>query len=207
MKPTQPKKTDNIKIPADLVKRLGQVKILVMDSSPRITGLFRAMLSEFGFINIFEANHALDGVSILREHFIHLIITEYDLQFIPPDDKDMIAGVLPSPSGIHFVRRLRCAPGSPSRFAPIIMLTDMVEASESAIARDAGVNEVCLKPLNAAELMARISAVIENPRPFVTAPNFRGPCRRRHTGPRPDGERRKREIRVVRYQEKGGGIK
>lgn len=46
-------------------------------------------------------------------------------------------------------------------------------------ARDAGVTEYLIKPCSAKQILSRIRAIIENPRPFVKTDQFFGPDRRR----------------------------
>lgn len=50
-------------------------------------------------------------------------------------------------------------------------------------ARDAGVNEFCVKPVTPADLMKRIAWVIDKPCPFVRSPDYFGPDRRRKDDP------------------------
>ena len=71
-------------------------------------------------------------------------------------------------------------------------------------ARDSGVNEVVINPLMAEDLCQRIISVIEDTRPYITAPEFKGPCRRRNVASLPSGtrERREREVHVVKNTEK-----
>ena len=48
-------------------------------------------------------------------------------------------------------------------------------------ARDAGVTEFLKKPLSANVIGLRLMQTLENPRPFVEAPTYAGPDRRRTT--------------------------
>jgi hypothetical protein len=64
------------------------------------------------------------------------------------------------------------------------------------------VNEILLKPLEARSFCERIIELIDNPRIYITADTYKGPCRRRKAGVSPTGtERRTREIRLVRADE------
>ncbi len=89
---------------------------------------------------------------------------------------------------------VRTGKDSPNPFVPIIMTTAYAEKQRVMEARDIGITEFIAKPLSAKTLMARITAVIEHPRPFVRSPRYFGPDRRRrqasdYTGP----ERRQSE--------------
>ena len=46
-------------------------------------------------------------------------------------------------------------------------------------ARDAGVTEICAKPVTAKQMWEKIVAVVNNPRPFVKTAGYFGPDRRR----------------------------
>ena len=81
--------------------------------------------------------------------------------------------------GLEFVRQLRADAENPHRFVPVIMITAYAELDTVAGARDSGVNEFMAKPISAAALEKRIRRVREDQRPFVEAPDFNGPDRRR----------------------------
>lgn len=188
----------------DLHNRFEAIQVLVIDSSTQITDLFKRMLTELGFASVFTANNGFEGVQILRQTRINLVLTEYDLRVPSHDiehggqenDKPKIISL----SGIDFVKRLRCSPSSPSPYVPIIMFANKVEQHKLMAARDAGVNEISLKPLNAEDLCRRIAYIIEKPRIFITSPEYKGPCRRIHHAPLQgqQPERRKKNLQLIR---------
>lgn len=187
--------------------KLEKIHILLLDSSTQVTALFKNMLMELGFSNIFVANNGFQGVQILREIKINLIITDWELKLPQseagaPDNVISHKDILPL-SGVDFVKRLRQSPSSPNPYIPVIMFADTVEKMHVVTARDSGVNEICLKPLSAEELCHRIMAVIEKPRIFITADTYKGPCRRRKAANLPvdQKERRTREVRIIRNNE------
>ena len=59
------------------------------------------------------------------------------------------------------------------------MITGYTEEARVRAARDVGVTEVLCKPVTAEGLTKRLLEVIERPRPFVKAPKYTGPDRRR----------------------------
>jgi DNA-binding response OmpR family regulator len=80
------------------------------------------------------------------------------------------------------------------------MVTGHSEHYRVVTARDAGVNELLVKPLSARALFTRIQTIIERPRPFIRTRSYFGPCRRRkksakYTGP----ERRKTEMPEIDF--------
>lgn len=192
---------------SNTLKKLEKIHILLIDNSTQVTELFKNMLMEFGFNNVFVANNGFQGVQFLREVKINLIITDWELKVprhISDSDSNVIShtDILPL-SGVDFVMRLRRSPSSPNPYIPVIMFTDTVEKMHVIAARDAGVNEICIKPLSAEELCKRIMAVIDKPRIFITSESYKGPDRRRKKSLLPvDGEeRRKREVRIIKCNE------
>ena len=63
------------------------------------------------------------------------------------------------------------------------MMTGHSARSRVYEARDAGVTEFVVKPVNARTLLDRIMAVIYRPRPFVRTKSYFGPDRRRRADP------------------------
>jgi CheY-like chemotaxis protein len=188
-----------------LEKRLAGVQILIVISSARAGGLMKRLFEHLGFKGLHIAHDASEAVQILKNLHVHLIVTDADLQFAPEGAATANPDSPSEPSGIHFVERLRHAPTSPAPFIPVLMLMDQAHKKSIFAARDAGVNEVVLKPLEASNFCERIIQMIDNPRPHITASTYRGPCRRRNSGP-PIGtqERRVREVRLVRCREMKG---
>jgi CheY-like chemotaxis protein len=81
--------------------------------------------------------------------------------------------------GIDFVRLVRNSSDSPNPMIPVIMITGHSTMRRVNEARDVGVNEFLSKPVTARGVIERISRVVDNPRPFVRAPEYFGPDRRR----------------------------
>jgi len=189
-----------------VASKLARINVLVLDSSPDVTALVESMLREFGFTRLYSANNGYNGVQILRKVRMNLIITDWELKISPVEESgsDLIShsDVIPL-SGLDFVRRLRQSPASPNPYLPVIMLADISEKLQLMAARDAGVNEICTKPLNAEGLSDSIMAVIDKPRIFITAKTYKGPCRRivRLRLPPGQPERRIRQVRIVRCNE------
>ncbi len=92
---------------------------------------------------------------------------------------------------LRFVRFLRHHEASPNRQIPIIMVTSNVGPSDVAAMRDAGVNEIVVKPCSIAQLVQRIEVIALHPREFVVTKDFTGPSRRRHKKDFLDGPERR----------------
>ena len=188
--------------------KLDSINVLLMDGSAHVSELLREIFVKLGFNNLQVVNDGFEGIQVLKRKPVHLIFTDWELRVRkrklmddgsePPKEED----VLPL-SGTEFVRRLRRSPKSPNPFVPIVMVIGQNSPESFAQARDAGVNEIVTKPLNANELCGRIMELIDDKRHFITADTYKGPCRRRETKPLPAGssERRFRQIRLVRRTE------
>lgn len=186
------------------------LSILVLDNEKKIAGLIRDVLIKLGFSPslIFTASDGFEGIDLLRKRPVDLIVTDWELlptqEYREMADNSVIQsehGEFPPVNGASFVRCLRRSPRSPNPFVPVIMLTGPTLPNHILYARDAGVNEILMKPLMAEDLARRIVTVVEQPRDFVTCPTYRGPCRRRKQQPLPPGmhERRKTETKVIRH--------
>jgi CheY-like chemotaxis protein len=98
--------------------------------------------------------------------------------------------------GLTFTRLIRQGPDERLHHIPIVMITGQTELRVIEAARDTGVNEFLAKPVSATALYQRIEASIARPRPFIEAPAFHGPDRRRRKLPDFEGtERRARRPR------------
>jgi len=162
---------------------LSRVRVMLVEHEPDAMTLFKRMLKAFSCTRIIAA---ADG----DEAFHHMaqdlapdaIIAEYD---IPPDN------------GVAFVRRVRTDPQSPNRFVPIILTSANWQWAQIAAARDAGVNEILVKPVSAKALGLRVDAVINRPRPFVQIDDYFGPDRRRQDKDYGGRERRRKQVPLL----------
>lgn len=186
-------------------KRLMRINVLVVISSQKAAELIRSLFIQLGFRDIFIAIDASEAVQILREIDINLIVADADLKIsregVSEDKAKLIPGKELNLSGVQFIQRLRHAPNSPTPFIPVLMLMDRAQQDQILIARDAGVNDIVLKPMEARDFCQRVIQVIDKPRNFITSTNYKGPCRRRKGSPPNGKERRVREVKLVRCED------
>jgi two-component system, chemotaxis family, chemotaxis protein CheY len=138
--------------------------ILVVDDNPHMRAIVVAILRGIGVRTIREAADGATALEIVRDTPPDIIITDYSMQ--PLD-------------GIAFTRMLRTAEDSSHPQVPIIMMTGYADRVTVAAARDAGINEILVKPVSAKSTLQRLIAVIDQPRSFVQSPRYTGPDRRR----------------------------
>ncbi len=141
-----------------------QLCVLIVEDNEHMRRLLRTVLQAMGIRQIYdcaEGSEALQQLPAIKPDFI---LT--DLSMAPMD-------------GLTFARTIRQLPDENARVVPIVMITGHTERRRIELARDAGVNEILAKPVTTQGLYHRIEQIIYKPRPFVRAPNYFGPCRRR----------------------------
>jgi two-component system chemotaxis response regulator CheY len=153
---------------------LRYVKFLIAERNPNMRGIMRQILRTFGAVEIRDAADGAQAFNFMPEFVPDIITTGWNMNPM---------------SGIEFTKMVRRSSDSPCQMVPIIMVTAHSELAEVTKARDAGITEFLAKPLSAGGLYSRIVTCIERPRPFVRAPGYVGPCRKRrmdtdYTGPR-----------------------
>lgn len=148
--------------------RYDLLKILLVDDNHYMRVLLAEILRAIGVKDIFEANDGAEGLQMMRDHDIDVVMTDLSMQ--PLD-------------GIDFVRLLRNSPDSPNQLAPVIMITGHSTYQRVNEAREAGVNEFLAKPLTARGVIERLHQVVDNPRPYVRSDDYFGPDRRRRADP------------------------
>lgn len=143
---------------------LRALSILLVDDNANMRKVIGAILKAAGVLKIREASDGLEALKIFQSQEIDIVFT--DLMMHPVD-------------GMAFIRWIRTSSASPNPYVPIIMMTGHATQRTLNDARMAGVTEFLAKPLTARGVMHRINEIINNPRPFVRATEYFGPCRRR----------------------------
>lgn len=144
---------------------LANIRFLVADDNAFMRTIIRRILATLGVQDIREASDGAEALKILQTWPADIVLLDWEMT---PFD------------GIEFTNMVRHAHDTTNTFLPIIMISAHSEYWRIAKARDVGVTEFLVKPISAATLFSRIRNVIEHPRPFVNAPGFFGPDRRRH---------------------------
>lgn len=162
--------------------RYDLLKILLVDDNHHMRVLLSEILKAIGVRQIYEAADGAQGLQMMRNHSVDMVMTDLSMQ--PLD-------------GIDFVRLMRRSPDSPNQMCPVIMITGHSTMSRVAEARDAGVNEFLTKPLTARGVVERIGQIVNHPRPFVKTEDYFGPDRRRRCDPNHKGPYRRDDDRQL----------
>lgn len=155
---------------------LGDLRVLLVDDNKHMSTIVTTVLSSIGVRRIRSAEDGMVALQVLREWTPDVAIVDFQME--PMD-------------GVEFTKAVRGSGGSTISYLPIVMLTGHSERSRVLEARDAGVTEFVAKPLSARALLERLEAVIYHARPFVSAPTYFGPDRRRRSDPNYSGPLRR----------------
>jgi DNA-binding response OmpR family regulator len=142
--------------------------LIIVDNLPML-GIFRTVLNELGIQNVRHGKTAQEVVATLMSEPIDLVIID-DLS--PLD-------------GVKFLNTLRRGNTKLPNAVPVMFVTAVAERDRIIAARDAGANEIMLKPFSAAQLKARLEKTVKRPREFVEAKAYVGPDRRRRDADAP----------------------
>ena len=119
--------------------------ILLVDDEPDITTNLAAFLSRSGF-NTRTASNGEQALQVIADQ---------------PPDLVVMDVLMPRLDGREALRRLRQA----GNWIPVILLTQVGEAVERAMALEEGADDYLNKPFDPHELVARIRAVLRRARP------------------------------------------
>ncbi|MBL8551456.1 MAG: response regulator [Hyphomonadaceae bacterium] len=145
------------------MKSLAELQVLVVDDNAQMRFLLKELLRAGGVRFIYDAPTADAAIALMRVHEIDIVTVDWCMQ--PVD-------------GIALANRLRRSPDSPNPYVSIVMISAHSERSRVEGARDAGVNGFLVKPISARLVFDRISAALNDNRPFVRSASYFGPDRR-----------------------------
>ena len=146
---------------------LAALRLLVIDDNKQMRSIIGTVLTAAG---VRELGYAADGAAGLQAV----------AAFKP--DACYVDYEMPRMDGLDFISAVR-ALETDDRYLPIIMLTGHSDRLRLNAARDRGVTEFLAKPVTAKTILTRLSKVIFQPRPFIQAPRYFGPDRRRRVDP------------------------
>jgi DNA-binding response OmpR family regulator len=145
--------------------------------------LMSAMLREFSVGKILSVCDIAAAQKILQTYNVstpqnqHIDLVMTDL--FPPRDE-----------GLQLMRWVRGHKEESVKFIPLLFCTAHTSMRVVTKGRDHGATEILMKPVSAEKLAHRLLHIIDNPRPYVKAPGFFGPDRRRKDVQFTESERR-----------------
>ncbi|MFN3835156.1 MAG: response regulator [Glycocaulis sp.] len=157
-------------------RRLETLRVLMVEDNTHMGSILSTVLNSFGIRLIDECRSAVDALELIRTKPYDFILLDYNMPIL---------------DGIEFTRLVRTGQDHTQQLIPIIMITGFTERRRVIEARDAGVTEICVKPVTARDLWNRIAEVINAPRPFIRSRIYTGPDRHRHKDFEFGGEERR----------------
>lgn len=121
------------------------VKVLLVDDDPAILDSLGPFLSRAGF-EVLTAAHGLEALEIVRQRNPDLVIMDV---------------LMPELDGRETLRYLR----REGNWTPILLLTQVGEAGERALALEEGADGYLNKPFEPQELVARMRAILRRAKP------------------------------------------
>lgn len=162
---------------------------LIVDDNHQALEVLASILMGFG-INRTQRVDSIESATLeIRRQAYDFILVDYEM---------------PPANGITLVRSVRDDPAGPNFSTPIIVLSNSTQQDRVEAVRDAGANFMIAKPVVPGVLLDRIRWVAQTKRPFVNVDGYRGPDRRFHTLPLPDGvqERRADDLALTAVPDK-----
>lgn len=138
--------------------------VLIVDDNAYMRTIITTIVRAFGTTVIDEAANGADALERLRTRKFDCAIVDLAMDPI---------------NGLEFLHLVRTSKDSPDRYLPVIIVSAHSSRAQILQARDAGADEILTKPVTASALLARLKAVIEERRPFVSSGAYFGPDRRR----------------------------
>lgn len=172
---------------------LSNFTVLVVEDSVYMHTLISSMLKVFsvGDIMVSEGgNEARDLLQVTQARTKSRYITKVDIVLM---DWLMAKG-----SGEDLLKWIRSHEKDSIRFLPVVVVSGYTTDVITAKARDLGADEILVKPVSGNALASRICSVIDHPRPFIKAPNYFGPDRRRRDVPFKGEERRMMQLEEIK---------
>lgn len=138
---------------------------MIVEDSLAIRRLFVDVLDNFGIGEIVQCGDGSEALEELRDRHVDVVFSDWRMRPM---------------GGLELVRHIRAGEdGVGNPYLPIVMLTSNGQRGHVEEARDAGATEFLVKPCTPKSIYARLVSLVERPRPFVRAPDYAGPDRRR----------------------------
>lgn len=144
---------------------LAALRVLVVDDKPQMRSIVGTVLTAAGVGHVSFAPDGGRALELVADGRIDAVFADFEM---------------PVMNGLDLISAIRGLT-TRERYVPIIMLTAHSDLARLHEARDRGMTEFLCKPVTARSILSRLEAVILRARPFVSAPDYFGPDRRRTT--------------------------
>jgi two-component system chemotaxis response regulator CheY len=124
---------------------MSEISVLIVDDSSVMRKIIDRALRQAGLAvaNLFEASSGVEALDVLREHTVHLVLTDINM---------------PVMDGLEFLRQLRAQDLAPD--VPVVMIT--TESSEEHVREAilAGAQGYIRKPFTAQQVKDRVLPLV-----------------------------------------------
>ena len=151
-----------------------QIRTLVIDPTGNSKALLKRILANLGVMGVEAVSGTDEALAALRDELYTIVFCD---ELVGPLDP------------FAFLKALRRDLQSRDVTVPVVLVSAGAEFSKVAAARDAGMNDVIVKPVSALTIERKLASLVMAPKNFVTAKGFVGPDRRRPGDRRQFGER------------------
>ncbi|MCB9996239.1 MAG: response regulator [Rhodospirillales bacterium] len=150
---------------------LSYFKIMIVDDSQFIANLMASALRAMGVGKVLVARDLAEAKRMLLTY--NAVASSQNI------DVAIVDWLMPEGDGSELILWARQHKSDSIKFMPTIVCSAYTSTDVVEKARDCGSTEAMVKPVSAQKLANRILYVIDHPRPFIEAPSFFGPERRR----------------------------
>lgn len=171
---------------------LKSFNILLVEDFEFLQQLIVGMLRAFGVGNIIVCSSGEEAQGLLS---VMAASKSGDVKMV---DIVLADWMMPEGSGEQLIKWIRNHKNDKIKFMPLVLVSAFASEEVVKAARDFGANEALVKPVSGEKLATRILSVIDHPRPYIKAPNFFGPDRRRKDMVWKKDERRKMEPEKIK---------
>lgn len=153
---------------------LSNFTILIVEDSEYMQHLMEQMLKVFGVGEILACANSKEAIDLLT-----VLQATKKSRYLKSIDLVLTDWLMPKGSGAELLSWIRGHERDTIRFLPVIVVSGYTTEKIATQTRDMGANDSLVKPISGTSLAGRICAVIDHPRPYIKAPGFFGPDRRR----------------------------
>ena len=157
-------------------------RCLIVDHDVHMRRMIRGMLRHVGIGEIEEATDGAHALVMVDQMPFNLIITELHMPIL---------------NGLGLVAHIRHSKAHAQNTIPVIGYTGAITSEVVVAVRDAGINEIMVRPFSSGVLSKKINLVLLTPRPFIHGEKYVGPCRRRKAMPSYMGGLRREVDRAI----------
>jgi len=182
--------------PSGKYYRFDGLCILVADDNRFIRSILVTILKALGVGKVLQAESGEEAMAML-EISAQMAVDTKDIDIVFADH------LMAPMDGLELLKFVREHESDKIRFLPYVMMSGEADERAVTLARDGGVTEYLAKPMSVNNVATRLLAIIDRPRPFVRAPNYFGPDRRRQTLSYDGADRRLTRPEEVRLVDEG----